>query len=446
MRPVARSNQSDPAAERRRGADPGRRVPQHGIEDADGLRRIDRACELWRPGILPALSGRFRTEVLAFGAGLTPPHAATLTASAPRSDLTSALAEVSERYRGRTVAGIVLLSDGGDTSQADGVARGGSCAGVSRSASARRPSARTAKCSASPRPKRCWTIRVSISPCRRSATATAPRRSSCACSRTAGRRGPPRHARRRRHPGPRSLSRAPRTATRPTVYTIEIPAAAGELVPENNSRSVLVPPPSPAAAHPARPGRARLRAQLPAARLERRSRARSGLRRAQGQERTGRRHVLHAGGAGARSASLAAGYPTRARRCFAYDAVVLANVEGSSLTRRQLEATRDFVGERGGGLLVLGAQSFLRQGLLDTPLEDVLPLDLVRSRPRRRCRPRPRRRGEPIASRSPPPAQTTRSCSSPPMPRRRGNAGTPCPRSRRFRRSAVRGPARACSR
>ena len=35
-----------------------------------------------------------------------------------------------------------------------------------------------------------------------------------------------------------------------------------------------------------------------------------------------------------------------------------------------------FVGERGGGLLVLGARSFLRQGLAGSMLEDVLPLEL----------------------------------------------------------------------
>ena len=46
------------------------------------------------------------------------------------------------------------------------------------------------------------------------------------------------------------------------------------------------------------------------------------------------------------------------------------------ITREQLEATRAFVSERGGGLLVLGARSFMKQGLIETPLEDVLPLDL----------------------------------------------------------------------
>jgi hypothetical protein len=55
---------------------------------------------------------------------------------------------------------------------------------------------------------------------------------------------------------------------------------------------------------------------------------------------------------------------------------VLANIDGDMLTRAQLDATRAFVAIRGGGLLVLGARSFLRQGLVDTPVEEVLPLQL----------------------------------------------------------------------
>ncbi len=56
-----------------------------------------------------------------------------------------------------------------------------------RSGSARPPSAATVKCSASRRPRRCSIVLVSISPCRPSATVTAPHPSSCDCSRTAGR-------------------------------------------------------------------------------------------------------------------------------------------------------------------------------------------------------------------------------------------------------------------
>jgi uncharacterized membrane protein len=80
--------------------------------------------------------------------------------------------------------------------------------------------------------------------------------------------------------------------------------------------------------------------------------------------------------AAARSASLASGYPAKREDLFGYDTLVLANMEAATLGADQLEATRDFVGKRGGGLLVLGAQSFVRNGLIDTPLEEALPLDL----------------------------------------------------------------------
>ena len=74
-----------------------------------------------------------------------------------------------------------------------------------------------------------------------------------------------------------------------------------------------------------------------------------------------------------RSSALASGYQL-AEDLFVYDAVVLANVEPAQLTREQQELTRTFVGQRGGGLLILGAKSFVKPGLADTPLEEVLPL------------------------------------------------------------------------
>ena len=161
----------------------------------------------------------------------------------------------------------------------------------------------------------------------------------------------------------------------PTVYTVEIPAAAGELVPENNTRSVLVQPAVAAAPRAARRGRARLRAQF----LQRAWAATAASRstRSSARARTSRAPTPSTSRpARLASAALASGYPATREELFAYDAVVLANVEGAALGAEQLEATRDFVGERGGGLLVLGAQSFVRKGLADTPLEDVLPLDL----------------------------------------------------------------------
>ena len=74
---------------------------------------------------------------------------------------------------------------------------------------------------------------------------------------------------------------------------------------------------------------------------------------------------------------MTSGYPATREALFGYDAVVLANVEGHQFTRAQLEATRAFVSQRGGGLLALGARSFMRQGLGDTALEEVLPLNLT---------------------------------------------------------------------
>jgi uncharacterized membrane protein len=161
----------------------------------------------------------------------------------------------------------------------------------------------------------------------------------------------------------------------PAVYTIEIPAGAGDLVPENNTRSVLVQPPT-------RRRRVLLVQGAPGFEhsfLQRAWSSDTGLEvdsvvRKGKNEQGGDTFYVQAGAE--RGRSLASGYPATRAELFAYDAVVLANVEGSSLTTAQLEATRDFVGRRGGGLLVLGAQSFLRQGLLDTPVEDVLPLDL----------------------------------------------------------------------
>ena len=160
----------------------------------------------------------------------------------------------------------------------------------------------------------------------------------------------------------------------PTVYTVEIPAAADELVAENNARSALVP----AAGRPRRvllvqgaPGfeHSFLRRAWAADRgLEVDSVARKG-RDDSGAE------TFYVQAAASRANALLGGYPNTRDGLFAYDVIVLANVDPDLLTGQQLAMTRAFVGERGGGLLVLGARGFQRQGLRDTALEDVLPLD-----------------------------------------------------------------------
>jgi uncharacterized membrane protein len=79
----------------------------------------------------------------------------------------------------------------------------------------------------------------------------------------------------------------------------------------------------------------------------------------------------------ARAPRLATGFPQEPAALFAYDAVVLANVEADVLSNAQLQMAADFVDRRGGGVLVLGARSFAQQGFASTPLADVLPMRMV---------------------------------------------------------------------
>ena len=78
--------------------------------------------------------------------------------------------------------------------------------------------------------------------------------------------------------------------------------------------------------------------------------------------------------AGARAEALAGGFPATREALYAYDAVVLANLDVRVLPRERLEWLRDFVCDRGGGLLMLGARSFDAQALAGTPIEELLPL------------------------------------------------------------------------
>ena len=377
MRPVARSTDADA-----RDAivpilvDVSRSM---GIEDETGggdraARRIDRARAIVADRLLPALQSRFHVEVLAFGEALQPAEVSSLAPTARRSDLHDALAAVRERHRGRAVAGIVLLSDGGDTSgSAEQSAEGGPAIypiGVGAAQPGRDREILSVTAADAVLDDSRVDLAVSavshssgVEPIElrllengrpievRRATAAAP--------------GTPVHEVFQVSPPPGSA----------TVYTVETPTLAGELVPENNVRSVLVQP-------PARPRRILLVEGAPGFEhsfLKRAWAADQGLEvdsvvRKGKNEQGGDTFYIQA--ARSRSDSLRAGYPATEADLFRYDALVLANVEGHQLTRAQLSFTRDFVSKRGGGLLVLGARSFLRQGLADTAVEDVLPLEL----------------------------------------------------------------------
>jgi uncharacterized membrane protein len=345
-----------------------------GVEDAGGERRMEYARRLLTDRLLPALDARFTVELLSFGESVQHTEVSALSAVARQSDLDGALAAVAERYRGRPIAGVVLLSDGGDTTPAQhtnaayaapvfpigigspAITRDREVLSVTVAESVLDDSRVNLAVSAVSHGSRTEPFDLRLLQNGRSVQV---RRVSPIAD------GSPVHEVFQVTPPPGN----------PAVYTVEIPSAQDELVPENNARSVLVQ-------RPARPRRILLLEGAPGF-------EHSFIKRAWGADkeleidsvvRNGRneqgRDTFDIQAAESRSVSLRTGYPERTEDLFQYDAIVLANVSGHQLTRAQLDATRAFVSQRGGGLLVLGAQSFVRQGLMDTPVEEVLPLDL----------------------------------------------------------------------
>jgi uncharacterized membrane protein len=346
-----------------------------GIEDAGGSRRIDRARELLTTELLPVLSTRFQTEVLAFGEDVVGVAPEALSATARRSELGAALQAVRERHRGRAMAGIVLLSDGGDTG----------AAGAQGAADVTAPIFPIGLgAPAIGRDREVLSVTVA------EALLDDSRIDLGVSAVSHGYGQSPIEIRLHENGRPLEVRRVtPASDGTPisaifqltpgrgaaTLYTVEIPPASGELVPENNSRSVLVQPPS-------RARRILLVQGAPGFEHSFLRRAWSGdsglqvdsvVRKGKNEQGS---DTFYIQAPGTRSARLVTGYPANVEDLFAYDAVVLANLEGAALTSAQLDATRNFVGRRGGGLLVLGAQSFLRRGLRDTRLEELLPLDL----------------------------------------------------------------------
>ena len=345
------------------------------LADAGGQRRIDAAADALTRQILPALNGRFQSEVWTFGDALTRAQGETFGADARGSDLAGALRAVRERYRQRRVAGIVVVSDGGDTSAED--------------------AARSVDDGGTP----VYTVGVGspsiqsdlevldVAAGEAALTDSSVDLTVSAVSRGDGRafqlrvleNGRPVDARTVRPAGPgspvRELFTVSPSRQTATLYTVEIPAGTGELVPENNRRSVLVSPPG---------RKRRLLVVEGAPGFEH-----TFIKRAFGSDpgidvdsvvRKGRDErgdaTYFVQAAASRAARLATGFPTDREGLFQYDGVILANVEADSLSRQQLEMAADFVSERGGGVLVLGAKSFAQQGLVGTALEAVLPVDL----------------------------------------------------------------------
>ncbi|HBE67903.1 MAG TPA: hypothetical protein DDW52_07115, partial [Planctomycetaceae bacterium] len=80
---------------------------------------------------------------------------------------------------------------------------------------------------------------------------------------------------------------------------------------------------------------------------------------------------------GGREEELESGFPSTAEDLYLYDAIILDDIEAGFFTAPQQLLLRDFVGERGGGLMMLGGvDTFNRGGWESTPVGQMLPVYL----------------------------------------------------------------------
>jgi len=77
------------------------------------------------------------------------------------------------------------------------------------------------------------------------------------------------------------------------------------------------------------------------------------------------------------TSTLEKGFPTDKGELYTFKGLILGSVEATFFTFDQLRMISDFVSQRGGGLLMLGGKnSFAQGGYVNTPLEDVLPVNI----------------------------------------------------------------------
>jgi len=346
------------------------------LRDTGRPSRLEQAQAMVRD-LQAQLGKEYRLELLTFGETLT---AVTdvdgLAATARRSDLSGAVADVAERYKSERLAGVIVLSDGGDTAAQEahqGRAIGAPVMTVGIGNPETPRDREVVNLTAGEPLLPGASIDLSVS-------ATSNGFGNDPIEFRVSANGRPIEVRRIAPSADGAPVHTVFTVspepTVPTVYTVQIPDATGEVATENNTRSVLVPPQT---------GKRRLLVVEGAPGFEH-----TFLKRAladdpglevdavvrKGQNDDGR-DTFYVQAAPSRMAALSSGYPSKRSELFAYDGVIFGNIEADFFTRDQLELTNEFVATRGGGLLVLGQRSFDRQGLAGTALEQALPIDLT---------------------------------------------------------------------
>ena len=333
------------AAQQQPAADPGRRVAQHapGRLDALGQRRRSIAHRA-RAGDRARSAGAARQGIPARAADVRRDAGAAtdvdrLAATARRSDLSGAIADLAERHRHERLAGVVVLSDGGDT--------------AAHEAARAEPSTRRCSPSASATP---------IAPRDREVvnlTAGEPLLPGASIdvsvsATSSGFGTEPVELRVSANGRPIEVRRVTPSADGAPVHEVftvspeptcrrctpwRFPRRPGEVAAENNSRSVLVPPQT---------GKRRLLVVEGAPGFEH-----TFLKRAlsddpglevdavvrKGQNDDGR-DTFFVQADPSRMAALSSGYPFKRSELFAYDGVIFGNIEADFFTREQLELTQ----------------------------------------------------------------------------------------------------------
>ena len=300
------------------------------IPDAGGPR-IDRARELVRDRLLPALGEAFETEVLAFGDALASVDVDALAAGASRSDLAGALDGIPARFGGRVIAGIVVVSDGVATGRSDVAAVAARLPAPVYTLGVGDPLAgpdREVTALESGQPVGAGSV-VDVS-----ATIVSHRLGDTPFDvrlLADGRLVDVRRVRPERDAPTVAVFRVAPDPVLASVYTVEVPVDAAELVPGNNRRQVLVRPPersrrlllvegSPGHEH----------SFLKRTWLSDRGITFDAVVR-KGQNDQGEQ-TFYVQGDPERTAALAAGYPRTRADLFRYDGVVLAQHGGGVLS------------------------------------------------------------------------------------------------------------------
>lgn len=340
-----------------------------GITDGT-MTRFDRATALAAGPLTTALNG-YRLELLELRNEVGPLDRAR-RANGDRSDLAAALGAVRDRYRGRSIPGILLFSDGVDTGDPDAagvptdvpvfpIAIGGG-------ASLRDQEVLSVELDPEALPGSTVELNASV-------VAHGYGREPIDVRLLAS--GRPIDLR-RVIPAADGLPLRltfdlPPATQEPVLYTIDLPARQDEAVTDNNSRQALVQPIG-------RRRRVLFLQGAPGYEHGFLSRAWATdpyldvdivVRKGQNDHGDATFYVQAAGD---RAASIASGVPSDRAALYAYDAVVLGNATRDLLAPVQLDALDTFVSQRGGGLLLLGGRSFGPGGLGSGPLGAMLPV------------------------------------------------------------------------